>query len=99
MNENVPGQNGEAFEMFQTLGLVKKSIDLIYTAFQDVDYDSSGLVTSDEILIYFESEENGSKFEKQIFEGALSYIAIFPYLIETIFLFLNVSNSTHYIFF
>ncbi len=57
VNSSVEGQDESALEVFQTLGLSDRDIDLLYTAFWDIDADSSGLIRPLELFNYFEVEE------------------------------------------
>lgn len=52
-------------EVFSTLGLTKREIDLLYTAFWDIDADGSGQIRPSELFNYFEVE--GTPFEVSIF--------------------------------
>jgi hypothetical protein len=46
IREDVPGQDSLAHEMFQKLHLTKKDIDILYTAFCDMDADSRLVVST-----------------------------------------------------
>lgn len=47
------------------LGLTEPDIDLLYTAFWDMDADSSGTIQPIELFAYFEVES--TKFERGVF--------------------------------
>lgn len=52
-------------QIFQRLQLSKSDIDLLYTAFWDIDADGSGLIRPNELFSYFEVE--GTPFELALF--------------------------------
>ena len=64
-NSDVEGQDESAMEIFQLLGLSQKDIDLLFTAFWDIDADNSGLIRPIELFNYFEVEE--TNFNLNIF--------------------------------
>lgn len=57
ITSSVEGQDASAMEIFQLLGLSQKDVDLLYTAFWDIDADSSGLIRPIELFNYFQVEE------------------------------------------
>eukprot|EP01033_Poteriospumella_lacustris_P000138 gene138-88_t len=65
VNEDIEGQGRASLEVFTLLGLSPNDVDLLYTAFWDIDADGSGLIRPTELFSYFEVE--GTKFERGVF--------------------------------
>ena len=45
INENIEGQDRAALDVLIELGLSKRDIDVLYTAFWDIDADGSGNIS------------------------------------------------------
>jgi Ca2+-binding EF-hand superfamily protein len=65
VNSKVEGQDQAALNVLTELGLSQRDIDLLYTAFWDMDADSSGTIQPIELFAYFEVES--ATFEKGVF--------------------------------
>jgi hypothetical protein len=65
VNSKVEGQDQAALNVLTELGLSQPDIDLLYTAFWDMDADSSGTIQPIELFAYFEVES--ATFEKGVF--------------------------------
>lgn len=65
VNSLVEGQDQAALNVMTELGLSQRDIDLLYTAFWDMDADSSGTVQPVELFAYFEVES--THFENGVF--------------------------------
>lgn len=57
VNEEVSGQDSNALSLLQQLHLTKKDIDILFTAFCDMDADSSHYIRRDEFCAYFKLEK------------------------------------------
>ena len=53
INEDVFGFDEESHQLYKSLGLTSNELNLLYTAFYDMDSDSSGAIRLDEFLVYF----------------------------------------------
>lgn len=53
VDEDNFGFGQTCYEIYTSLGLTNKQLDLLYTAFYDMDADNSGSIRLDEFLIYF----------------------------------------------
>eukprot|EP00603_Paraphysomonas_imperforata_P006100 CAMPEP_0114437424 /NCGR_PEP_ID=MMETSP0103-20121206/14005_1 /TAXON_ID=37642 ORGANISM="Paraphysomonas imperforata, Strain PA2" /NCGR_SAMPLE_ID=MMETSP0103 /ASSEMBLY_ACC=CAM_ASM_000201 /LENGTH=373 /DNA_ID=CAMNT_0001607813 /DNA_START=220 /DNA_END=1338 /DNA_ORIENTATION=+ len=56
VREEIPGQDSLALETFRRLHLSKKDIDILFTAFCDMDADNSHYIRRDEFCDYFHLE-------------------------------------------
>lgn len=65
VNDNVQGQGRVAAEVFYKLGIEGRELDLLYSAFCDIDVDESGTIRKAEFYAYFKI--NQSKLYDKIF--------------------------------
>jgi Ca2+-binding EF-hand superfamily protein len=65
VNENIEGQDNVVLELCSELGLTTSDINILYTAFWDIDADGSGAIAQAELFAYFEVES--TPFERNIF--------------------------------
>jgi Ca2+-binding EF-hand superfamily protein len=65
VNDSIPGQDHLSAETFQKLLLTESEVDKFYTAFCDIDADSSGFIRGDEFRAYFKIEK--TSFNNKIF--------------------------------
>jgi hypothetical protein len=65
VNENIEGQDNVVLELCSELGLTTSDINILYTAFWDIDADGSGTIAQAELFAYFEVES--TPFERNIF--------------------------------
>jgi Ca2+-binding EF-hand superfamily protein len=56
-DEDIPGQDQLALTVFNKLKITDREIDLLYTAFLDIDADTSGFIRYDEFRKYFQLEK------------------------------------------
>ncbi|KAJ1421568.1 hypothetical protein B484DRAFT_399408, partial [Ochromonadaceae sp. CCMP2298] len=62
---DIEGQETACLEIFEELGFTKNDVDVLYTAFWDIDADGSGAIVPMELFAYFEVES--SPFELSVF--------------------------------
>jgi Ca2+-binding EF-hand superfamily protein len=94
VERTVVGRNQDCTDLLYTLSLQKLDLDILFTAFTDIDADDSGTIRFDELFAYFRIEP--TKFNETVFGycdvDRRGYLTFLDFVIG-IWLFLTVDQS------
>mmetsp|Transcript_5141 Transcript_5141/g.5265 ORF Transcript_5141/g.5265 Transcript_5141/m.5265 type:complete len:470 (-) Transcript_5141:31-1440(-) len=65
IDPSIVGRNQEATDLLKSLSLSSSDLDILFTAFADIDADDSGTIRFDELFAYFRIEP--TKFNETVF--------------------------------
>lgn len=92
-NDRWRSQSHEALELFTKLGLQHVDVDLLYSAFWDIDSSSTGYISVDEFFQYFDLDESYmERFTVCLFCKDVEYLN-FAQFVTTVWYVLSLSKQ------